>query len=121
MASEWQQLSLDQLPTQNTVGQHHSGARATEVEAAEMVMPRTGTQRLAVLDLIATTGDLGISDADIARRTGIYLYSAAPRRVELLRMGWIEDAGTVSATGRGGNGTRWRLTEIGRRQYKALR
>lgn len=98
-------------PAANTRGAMHANAQPTEREAALRVMPKTGTQRMAVLDAIATAGDYGLTDPEIAEATGFYLYSAAPRRNELLRGGWVEDSGIRRGTGRGGSAIAWRITE----------
>lgn len=95
-------------------GAHHREPRPTELEAAYRVMPRTGTQRMIVLLAIGAAGDYGLTDQEIAEQTGLYLYSAAPRRNELLRGGWVEDSGYRRDTGRGGQGIAWRLTTRGR-------
>lgn len=102
------------------VGAHHRQAKATELSAAYRVMPRTGTQRMIVLLTIAAAGEYGATDQEIADQSGLYLYSAAPRRNELLRGGWVEDSGFRRDTGRGGNAIAWRLTTRGRFELDPL-
>lgn len=101
-------------PAENHAGAHHAHARETERAAAYDVLPRSGTQRMMVLLVIADAGEHGLTDQEIAERSGLYLYSAAPRRHELLRGGWVEDSGLRRGTGRGGNAIAWRLTTLGR-------
>ena len=107
-------------PAEPRRGAHHAMPRSTELEAAYRVMPRTGTQRLAVLLAIGAAGDHGLTDQEIAEQTGLYLYSAAPRRNELMLGGWVEDSGRRRATGRGGNAIAWRLTTRGRFELDPL-
>ena len=76
------------------------------------MLPRSGTQRLRVLDAI-TASDGGLTDPEIAETTGLYLYSAAPRRNELVLGGWVEDSGVRRDTGRGGDAIVWRLSVVG--------
>lgn len=92
----------------------HARPRDTEVAAAALVSPRAGTQRQTVLNAIAAAGETGLTDGEIAAVTDLYLYSAAPRRCELLNGGWLEDSGIRRGTGRGGTAIAWRLSEAGR-------
>jgi hypothetical protein len=99
-----------ELPNKNTRGQHHTRASSTERAAAMAVMPRSGTQRMTVLQAIADSPD-GLTDPEVSRKTGIYLYSAAPRRCELLDGGWVTDSGKRRSTGHGGEAIVWVATE----------
>lgn len=110
----WQRRSLPD-PTTNLTGAAHEHSTDTERAAAALVEPRTGTGRLRVLTILAESGPL--TDFDIARLTGMRLYTAAPRRGELLRGGWIEDAGERHPTDSGASATAWRLTERGREAW----
>lgn len=94
-------------------GQAHRRGRDTERAAALFVMPRTGTQRRRVLEAIAAAGDDGLTDHELAEITRLYLYSAAPRRTELLRGGWVRDSGRRRATPLGSEAVVWTLTEEG--------
>ena len=100
-------------PDAATPGQAHARARDTERAAALAVTPRTGTQRRRVLEAIAAAGADGLTDHELADTTGLYLYSAAPRRTELLRGGWVRDSGRRRATPLGGEAAVWTLTEEG--------
>ena len=94
----------------NTEGQHHGEARSTERAAAMAVMPKTGTQRRKVLEAIRDSEPDGLTDEEVADRTGLYLYSAAPRRTELVAGGWLHDSGRQRPTRRGQAAIVWTLT-----------
>lgn len=85
----------------------------TDRAAALAVMPRSGTQRRRVLAAIALAGEQGLTDHELADVTGLYLYSAAPRRTELLRGGWVRDSGKRRETPLGAEAVVWTLTEAG--------
>lgn len=53
---------------------------ASSHAAAARVLPRTGTQRRKVLDLITSRGDAGATDDEVAALTGIPANSVRPRR-----------------------------------------
>lgn len=99
------------LPNKNTVGKMRTDAPPTQEEAAYTVMPRTGTQRMTVLERIVEAGERGQTDDEVADATGIYRSSVTPRRLELREGGWIDDSGTQRQTGHGGNGIVWVATE----------
>lgn len=107
-------------PGQDTVGKFHgpaSGAPATERASAIAEFPRTGTKRLAVLEALVVAGSHGLTDYEGAKTTGIYLYTYAPRRVELVEYGWIEDSGRRRPAGSGKLAAVWRLSEQGRAEW----
>ena len=114
------QLSLDGLglsdPAETSIGKFHgpaSGAPETERLSAVAEYPRTGTARLAVLEAIAAAVD-GLTDSEGAHVTGLWLYTYAPRRVELVEGGWIEDSTKRRPTPSGKSAAVWTLTEAGR-------
>ncbi len=100
-------------PAVASMGAHHSRPQRTEFEAASLVQPKTGTQRMRVLEALVLASN-GLTDVEVAATTGIYLYSAAPRRVELMKGGWVEDSGQTRDTGHGGHGIVWTLTAAAR-------
>ena len=84
-------------PGLDSIGAFHApdkGAPDTERLAAISEYPNTGTARLAVLEAIAAAGADGLTDAEGSIATGLYLYTYAPRRVELRDADWVEDSGT---------------------------
>jgi hypothetical protein len=96
-------------PTLDAEGQRHATGSDTERAAALAVMPRSGTQRATVLEAIAASPS-GLTDAELAEVTGLYLYSAAPRRCELVAGGWVRDTGRRRRTGHGNPAAVWVLT-----------
>lgn len=111
------QLALLPDPTVDAIGAFHApdkGAPETELGAAVDEYPRTGTARLKVLLAIARMGDVGLTDAEGAQTTGLYLYTYAPRRVELRDAGWIEDSGRRRLVTRSRKpAAAWRLSAAG--------
>lgn len=106
-------------PSRNTVGAFHgaaSDAPETEREAAKLAFPRTGSDRLRVLVLLLDRGDRGATDEEIAEELGLRLYTAAPRRNELKRDGWVEASGDKRPTTTGTPATVWVVTARGRGQ-----
>lgn len=83
------QLSLfDARP--GIVGRNHPD---TSQEAAQTVLPRTGTQRRRVYDFIADRGDFGATDLEVQRRLDMDGNTERPRRVELVDAGLVVDSG----------------------------
>jgi len=109
-------------PGDNRMGWFHAperGAPETERGAALFHYPRSGTARLRVLSYIATRGDTGATDEEVSLALRMRLYTAAPRRKELLDDGWVEDSGRRRKTQTGARATVWCLTPRGRVQYLA--
>lgn len=97
-------------------------APSTAKEAARMAYPRSGTQRMRVLDLVAHRGQAGATDEEMQVRLGLGHNSQTPRRRELVLGGWIEDSGRTRPTGStGAQATVWVLTEAGRHEWEAKR
>lgn len=98
----------------NSPGKMHAKADKTEVAAAWSQQPKSGTDRAKVLGAFITdwkNHGIGLIDEDVAARTGLYVYTAAPRRNELVHGGWLEATGTVGRTARNKESKRWQLTE----------
>jgi hypothetical protein len=104
-------------PGVDTIGAFHgpaSGAPETERRSAVSEYPRTGTKRLEVLRVLASAA-AGLTDYEGSVRTGIYLYTYAPRRVELRDGGWVEDSGARRQVPHSRKAAAvWRLTAAGR-------
>jgi hypothetical protein len=121
-----EQLGLfDPLPSpdDDRIGAFHgpqAGAPDTERQAAISVYPRTGTCRRRVLDFIARSGERGATDEEVSLALRMRLYTAAPRRNELLNDGWVEDSERQRFTTTGTRATVWVLTEKGRAQWPTL-
>lgn len=69
-----------------------NAARATSRLAAAQAFPRSGTQRMAVLQAIANAPD-GLTDEEICHKLRLSPKSENPRRYELVNGGWIEGSG----------------------------
>lgn len=109
-SSEWREAAGLSDPDENDV-QLRGGARPTEKAAASAVFPKTGTQRRAVLDLIAGVVPDGRTDQEIERELGIRPSSASTRRAELERGGWVKDGQTRRLTAAGNEAIVWMLTD----------
>lgn len=72
---------------------HHHPDQPTAVSAAQLITPRAGSLRALALNAIAAAEPDGLTDVELAAATGVYLYSIAPRRTELLHAGWLDDSG----------------------------
>ena len=104
-------------PGRDTIGKFHgpqARAPSTEREAAILQYPNTGTKRRQVLDHIASCGEHGATDEEISIALGMRLYTAAPRRNELLNDGWVEESPLRRRTTTGTAAAVWVLTELGR-------
>lgn len=89
----------------------------TSHNAAERIMPRSGTQRHAVLSLIAASD--GLTDAEIQDGLRISESSERPRRIELVEQGWIEDSGVRRIYRGHEEAIVWVLTSQGRREWSS--
>lgn len=89
------------------------GQRATSMAAAVNALPRSGTQRRAILDALwalhQRTPGGGATDVQLARHLDLPGNSVRPRRGELVEMGLVEDAGRT-VTHDGNPHTVWRVT-----------
>lgn len=66
----------------------------TSRQAAVAIAPTSGTLRAKVLAFIQTRGAAGATDEEIATALGLNPSTARPRRIELVRGGFIEKRGT---------------------------
>ena len=105
-------------PAVNTPGPRHRGAVATEATAGDLIQPRSGTLRMAALRLIAERYPDGLTDTELAEEAGRYRYTMAPRRVELMRGGWVRDSGRRRRTGHDRDEVVWAVTEAGHQQWE---
>lgn len=101
-------------PAAPGAGRRHRHAGETETSAARSAWPRFGTQRMTVLAAIAKAGDEGLTDHELADETGLFLYSCAPRRTELLHGGWVRDSGRRRTTPLGAEAAVWVLADAAR-------
>ena len=102
-------------PDADTPGPVRASALATERAAALAVMPKTGTIRREVLELISATED-GLTHPELEEKLA---GRAAPSSVrtrcsELVAGGWAADSGRTRPTAAGLDATVWILTMKGR-------
>lgn len=98
--------------TRNTVGRTRN-VQNTENTAAQMQLPKSGTARAKVLSTFIldwrNNGD-GLIDEDVAARLQMNLYTAAPRRTELVNMGWLRASGKYGRTKMNSESIMWELS-----------
>lgn len=88
----------------------------TAKNAAEAIKLRSGTQRAAVLlELFQAnvSGTDGMSDETLQAVLGMGASSERPRRVELCRMGYVDDSGKRVLTSAGREAAVWQITDAG--------
>ena len=78
-----------------SVGPDHAyrGKTDTSVAAAEIVLPKTGTLRRKVYDMILIHADFGATDYELQTRLDLTGNTERPRRKELQERGLIHDSG----------------------------
>lgn len=89
-----------------TTGRTHPD---TSHQAAERALPKSGTQRRRVLELLRSVYPGGLTDEEIRLRLGLPFGSSLARRNELVTDGWAEDTGKRRDTAAGGRAIVWRL------------
>ena len=102
--------NLNDPATPTPAPHHHRHPRDTEVAAAQLITPIAGTLRCIALDAFRDAGPRGLTDQELAGATGRYLYTIAPRRVELVQQGWVQDSGARRRGVRGRSAVVWALT-----------
>lgn len=99
-------------PTSSGAGRSR-GRQVTEVTAAAMQLPRSGTARAKVLSAFILdwrNGGEGLIDEDVAAKLSMNLYTAAPRRTELVNMGWLRASGRFGRTKMDSESIKWELS-----------
>ncbi len=90
--------------------------RDTQVQAAARVLPRTGSDRGRVLQVIQAAGHDGLTDEEIQRDTRLGANTARPRRHELSNPKhgdpWIVDSGQRRPTSTGSPSIVWIAAEL---------
>ncbi len=79
----------------------------TSLNAAERLLPRTGTKRKTVYDLILSAGSYVLCDHEIEAQTGWLHQSASSIRNGLMNDGWIKDSGLRRNTPQGNKAIVW--------------
>lgn len=94
--------------------------RDTAEYAKWSVMPKTGSQRLAVLEFIIDRGETGATHQEIFQQLHLSYSAATTRSQELEQGGWIVDSGRRRDTIAGNPAIVWVLSEEGRWRLKEL-
>lgn len=94
-------------PVEANVVQIGRRSQKTSQMAAERVLPRTGTKRKKVFDLIKASAETGLCDHEIEGLTGWLHQSASSIRNGLMNDGWIKDSGKRRKTPQGNNAIVW--------------
>ena len=114
----------DALPPVTTpVARVRHDAPATSVRAAAAALPRTGTIRAEIVDLIGRS-PAGLTDDDLERITGRSHQSVSAARNSLVRDGWLTPASgplgpVVRPTRFGNDATVWVLSAQARQVWAA--
>jgi len=90
----------------------HSRPQSTERKAAKRQRVKAGTDKEKVLASLKVKSPM--TDHEIAAATGLYHYTAAPRRKELCDMGLVRNSGVKHTTPNDSEAIAWELTELGR-------
>lgn len=85
----------------------------TSHAAARRVHLRTGTARRRVMEVLVDAQPWGLSDEDIADRLRMSLNTVRPRRVELVRAGYVRDSQDQTVTRTGCRSILWIATAAG--------
>lgn len=92
-------------------------ARATDPttshDAAAAVRPRAGSSRARALVALAAAGTAGLTDFELAERTGVPQTSIGVRRKELQRVGCVEPTDRRRLSPSGTPAIVWTITELG--------
>ena len=83
-------------------------------KAALRAFPKSGTDRMRVLNLIHGYDDVGgLTDEQMQTLLKMSPNSQRPRRVELVDGGWVQDSGKIRIVESGGTAAVWCLTAKG--------
>lgn len=80
----------------------------TSHQAAKDATPRAGTHRARALAELRSAGEHGLTDFELAARTGIAQTSIGVRRKELVDAGFVRDSGRVRPAPSGSAAIVWR-------------
>lgn len=117
---EFFMLSLSD-PRVPSVGKMHRFPTPSEKLAALQVMPRTGTQRMRILQHIANAGWRGATSGEIEVFLHMRQSSIAGRLNDLEQGGWIHRNGEKRpAPNTGAPNDVWILTERGQKEVPAI-
>lgn len=110
-------IRMPDVETPTTV----AGAAATSKQAAERHLPRSGTKRHRIFDMIRDRGETGATDDEIEQTLELLHQSASAGRNTLATDGWIVDSGQRRPTRSGNPAIVWVLSIDARRALDAAR
>jgi protein involved in temperature-dependent protein secretion len=83
----------------------------TSHDAAVRAEPRAGTHRGIIFDRFCTVASYGATDEEMQTMTRLNPSTQRPRRIELVKQGWIKDSGRTRATRSGAQAVVWVLAD----------
>ena len=93
----------------STPYQRHSATSRTAAARAE---PMAGTGRARVLDQIRSWGRIGMTDEEVQQHIPMGANTERPRRVDLVRGGYVVDSGRTRPTASGTQSVVWVAIEF---------
>jgi hypothetical protein len=79
----------------------------TSILSAQKLIPKSGTKRRKIYDLIQESGVLGMCDHEIEEVTGWKHQTASSSRCGLVKDGWVIDSGMKRLTNDGNKAIVW--------------
>lgn len=95
-----------------------SDAPKTSRDAAKRAGASSKANRVRILGLMKTRGQLGLTCYEAQEALGIKPQSASARFTELKKNGYIQATGEARPTDTGSNAAAWRITEDGLAHYR---
>lgn len=80
----------------------------TSILSAIKLLPKSGSNRRRIYDLIYEAGSLGLCDHEIEEITNLKHQTASSARCGLVKDGWVQDAGLKRLTREGNKAIVWR-------------
>ncbi len=90
---------------------------ATQKSAAAAAFPRSGTQRMRVLKVIAAAGATGRTDEEVQKELGEVEGALRTRRKELEVGGWVQNSGALRRSEQNQDVIVWTLTPAARAKF----
>lgn len=84
-----------------------TGRQNTSVLSAQKLLPKSGTKRRKIYDMIVDAGIIGLCDHEIEEATGWKHQTASSSRCGLVKDGWVIDSGMKRLTNDGNKAIVW--------------
>lgn len=110
---------MTQRPINNNEARIGKNSPETSRIAALKALPRTGTKKEKIYNLIKEQGMFGLCDHEIEKATGWKHQSASAMRNSLMRDGWVIDSGARRNTDEGNPAIVWIACDINEAATKA--